>query len=223
MSTFATMQSTIRGLCHAIAGLDPPINPRLRGPASEEEIRFAEQTLAMAFPADLTHFLLCHNGQDFYSSAGGYGDPLIPMMRQPVNGQGYSHYWLSGAKEIVEHTLSYRDDHHWFQEERFETFGPARYHDQFILFTGSENADCLVLDLLPEPGGSMGQVVLFCTQAPQIMVLAPNLETFLQSLAADYKNSRFQHSRCEYFVSYVESLNTGAELAVNALPPPDGG
>ncbi len=70
--------------------------------------------------------------------------------KQPVNGQTYSHTWLSGTKEIVESTLSYRDDYDCFQAEQFETFGPARYHDQFIVFTGSENADCLVLDMLPE-------------------------------------------------------------------------
>jgi len=205
MSSFVSMHSTIRQLCHAIAGLDPPIKPRFRPPAIEEEICAAEQTLGMAIPADLKHFLLCHNGQDFFGSASGYGDPLIPMIRQPVNGQWYSHYWLAGTSEIVEYTISYRDDHRWFKDERFDTFGPARYHDKFIIFTGTENADCLVLDLLPEPGGSVGQVVLFCTQAPQIIVLAPDLETFLQALAADYKNSRFRHKPSEYFVSYVES------------------
>ena len=204
MSTFASMQAAIGGLCHAIAGLDPPINPHLRGPASEQEIRSAEQSLGLAFPADLKHLLLCHNGQEFYDSASGYGDTLIPMMRQPANGQGYSHYWLCGAREIAERTLAYRDDHRWFQDERFETFGPARYHDQFIVFTNTENADCLVLDLLPESGGRVGQVVLFCTQVPQIIVVATDLETFLQSLAADYKKGRFQHKACEDFVSYVE-------------------
>src|SRR5262245_7053265 len=72
MSSFASMQSTIRGLCQAVAGLDPPINPRLREPASEEVIRSAEQRLGMAFPRDLRHLLLCHNGQDFWSSEGKY-------------------------------------------------------------------------------------------------------------------------------------------------------
>jgi cell wall assembly regulator SMI1 len=199
------MKSTIRGLCHAIEGLDPPINPRFRPPANEEQIRSAEKALGLEFPADLKCFLLCHNGQDFFSSTSGYGDPLIPMMRQPPNGDGFSHYWLHGTEEIVEWTLVHRKDHQWLQEELFETFGPARYHDHFLVFTGSENADCLILDLLPEPGGVVGQVVLFCTQAPQIIVLAPDLETFLQSLAADYEKGRFKHNPCDYFVSYVES------------------
>lgn len=205
MSTFESMQSTIRGLCEAIARLNPPINPRLRAPATEEQISTAAKKLGLAFPTELKHLLLCHNGQEFYDPTSGYGDPLVPMMRQPANGQRYSHYWLSGVEEIMEHTLSYRDDHHWLQEERIDTVGPARYHDQFIVFTGSENADCLVLDLQPKPGGSVGQVVLFCTQAPQIIVVAPDLETYLRSLAADYKKGRFQHTPCEYFVSYVES------------------
>jgi cell wall assembly regulator SMI1 len=199
------MQATLQGLCHTIAALDPPIKPRLRTPVDEEELRFAQEALGMAFPAELKHFLACHNGQDFYVTNSGYADPLIPMMRQPANGKRYSHYWPGGAKEMVEYTRSYRDDLECFQGERFETFGPARYHDQFIVFTGSENADCLVLDLLPEPGGVVGQVVLLCTQPPQILVLAPDLETFLQSLAADYKEGRFHHDQCEDFVSYVES------------------
>lgn len=205
MSSLASMQSTIRAVCRAIEVLHPPINPRLRSPANEEEIRSAEKSLGLAFPEDVKHFLLCHNGQDFYSSVSGYGDPLIPMMRHRAKGQAYSHYWLCGVKEIVENTLGYRDDRQWIQEERFETIGPARYHDQFLVFTATENADCLVLDLLPEPGGVVGQVVLFSTQAPEIIVLAPDLETFLQSLAADYKKGRFQHNPCDYFVSYVES------------------
>jgi cell wall assembly regulator SMI1 len=205
MSSFASMRSTVRELCHTIEKLDPPIKPRLRGPAGEEEIRSAEKALGLAFPEDLKYFLMCHNGQEFYSSASGYGDPLIPMMRQPANGNGYSHYWLGGATQIVEGTIRYRHDLECFQEEEFETFGPALYHDQFIVFTDSENADCLVIDMLPEPGGVVGQVVLFCTQAPQLIVLAPNLETYLQSLAADYKKGRFQNNPCEYFVSYVET------------------
>ena len=60
---------------------------------------------------------------------------------------GYFHYWLCGTKEIVECTTSYRDEVECFQHERFEIVGPAHYHDQFIVFTSTENADCLVIDL----------------------------------------------------------------------------
>ena len=204
MSSFESMQSAVRELSEAIETLDPPLNPRLRASASGEAIRSAEESLGLAFPEDLQHFLLCHDGQDFYSSGSGYGDPLVPMMRQPPAGKGYSHYWLAGVREIVDCTASYRDELECFQEEPFETHGPARYHDQFIVFTQTENADCLVIDLAPQPGGVVGQVVLYCTQLPELIVLAPDLETFLRSLAADYKKGRFKHSPCEYFVSYVE-------------------
>ena len=198
------MQSTVRALCDSVEKLDPPIKSRLRGSASEDEIYSAEKSLGLAFPAELKYFLSCHDGQDFYTSGSGYADPLIPMMRQPANGNGYSHYWLCGTKEIVECTTSYRDEVECFQHERFEIIGPAHYHDQFIVFTSTENADCLVIDLAPEPGGIVGQIVLYSTQSPQLIVLAPDLETFLQSLAADYRKGRFRHSPCDYFVSYVE-------------------
>lgn len=62
-----------------------------------------------------------------------------------------------------------------------------------------------MIDLVPESGGVVGQVVLFSTQSPELIVLAPDLETYLQSLAADYKKGRFQHSPCEDFISYVEA------------------
>lgn len=208
MSSLSSMQSVMRGFCTTMEKLDPPIKPRLRAPAHENDIRSAEESLGLEFPAELKHFLLCHDGQDFYNPTSGYGDPLIPMMRQPANGQGYSHYWLGGVSDIVECTVRYRDDLDCFEQEHFETIGPARYHEQFVVFTNSENADCLVLDLLPEPGGTVGQVVLFSTQPTQLLVLAPDLQTFLQSLAADYANKRFHHSPCEYFVSYVEWSET---------------
>jgi cell wall assembly regulator SMI1 len=205
MSRFASMQSTVRELCDQIEKLAPPIKPRLRGPAADEEIRSAEKSLGLAFPAELEYFLLCHDGQDFYSSAGRYADPLIPMIRQPANGNGYSHYWLGGTREIVECTTTYRDELECYQDERFEIIGPARHHDRFIVFTQTENADCLVIDLAPEPGGVVGQVVLYSNQLPELIVLAPDLETFLRSLAADYAKGRFKHSPCKHFVSYVES------------------
>lgn len=163
-----------------------------------DEIVAVEKSLGITFPDAPRHLLLCHDGQQFYDPANGYGDPLIPMLIQPANGQGYSHYWLAGVQDIVECTRCVRDDHEWLLVDRFETFGPVRYHDRFINFTRTENADSLVLDMLPETGGVIGQVVLFCTQAPQLIVLAPDLETFLNTIAAGYKRGRFQHSPCEY-------------------------
>lgn len=205
MGSHDSVQATMQRLCRAITQLVPPINARLRGPAAPDDIASAEHALGLSFPRDLTSLLLCHNGQHFFDSDAGYGDPLIPMMRHAATGQRNSHYWLAGAEEVVEQTLRYREEDPWYRDEPFETHGPVRYHDRFLFVTNSENADCLVLDLLPEPGGVVGQVVLFCTQAPQLMVLAPRLETFLQSLTVDYENGRFQHSPCEYFVSYIEA------------------
>lgn len=207
-----SMQSTIQRLTSTLERLDPPINPRFHAPATDEEIRSAEESLGLTFPADLKDFLLCYNGQDFFTSENEYGDPLIPMMQQPANGQGYSHYWLAGTNDIVEKTVYYRDDFDCFVEEHFETIGPVRYHDKFIVFTNTENADCLVIDLLPEPGGTVGQVVLFSTQPTQLIVVANSLQQFLQIVADGYASGRFRHSPCEYFVSYLEYEGDG--------PPP---
>lgn len=202
MSTFSSMQSTIQMLCRQVEALNPPIRPRFRPPASTDDIVRAEQALDLEFPDALKFLLLCHNGQDVYDkSTYKYYDPLFPMMRQPHNGALYSHYWLAGTNEIVR----FLDEYECFVDEVFATIGPTCYHDQFLCFTKTENADCLALDMLPQPGGSVGQVVIFSTQPPEIIVLAPDLETFLQVLSNDYSKGRFKYyPEDPNVVSYAE-------------------
>lgn len=202
-STFA---STLAELSDTLLALNPPINPRLRPPATEKDIRNAEEALGIQFPDELSHMLACHDGQQFHSSDSGYGDPLVPMMRLLPNRGTCSHYWMAGTQQIVEYTQSYRDDYaEYFHDEQFETFGPACHHDKFVVFTATENADCLVLDLAPKSGGKMGQVLMYCTQPFEIAVIAERLSSFIKTLLYGYRTGRFEFDSNEFFTSYCES------------------
>ena len=205
MTEAKSIAQTLAELTDVFAALEPRINPQLRPAATEQDIREAETALGLTFPDGLREMLECHNGQHFYSIDRDYGDPIVPMMSQAATRQYSSHYWLCGTQEIVDQTRFYREEYHeYYRDMPFETFGPARYHDQLIVFTASENADCLVLDLLPEPGGTIGQVVVYCTQPFQIAVISDSLGTFLRSLVRDFQAGRFKFSSAEYFVSYCE-------------------
>lgn len=80
MLSRSSMDSILRGLSEEFAALNPPINPRFRPPASEQQIVAAERALQVAFPESLRALLSCHDGQEFYRPEIGYGDPVFPMM-----------------------------------------------------------------------------------------------------------------------------------------------
>ena len=86
----------------------------------------------------------------------------------------------------------HRDDIWGVKGEPFEAFGPAAYHDHFLVFTATENSDLLAIDLRPGPGGKVGQVVMVRTQPCQVAVLAPGLREFLAGLLAGYSSGRFR-------------------------------
>ncbi|MFO1042747.1 MAG: hypothetical protein U0941_13220 [Planctomycetaceae bacterium] len=73
----------------------------------------------------------------------------IPSLRHPTG--VYSHYWLAGIEEIVENTVHLRAEYaECLKDEDFTVFGPVRNHDRFVVFTVTENADWLVLDMDPD-------------------------------------------------------------------------
>ena len=197
--------STLVELSNVFRTLAPPIEPRLRPPASKQEIRSAETKLNITFPKELKQLLACHDGQHFYDSDPGYGDPVIPMARWIPELCSNSHYWLAGTQQIVERTVRYREEFvEYFLGEEFEVYGPTSPHDQFIVITESENADCLVLDPAPERGGTVGQIVIYCTQPFEVAVVASSLSSFFDALLDGYNSGRFEFDDDEHFVSYGE-------------------
>lgn len=104
---------------------------------------------------------------------------------------------------MIEMTEACRDEYEELKDDGpFEVVGPASYHDQAIAFMQTDDANSLVLDLKPERGGEVGQVVMVSTQPYQIAVLAPSLGSFLQLLIDGYASGRFRHhshKQCQWW------------------------
>ena len=180
--------------------LNPQVRPQFRPPTSTDKVRQAEEKLGLCFPEELKALLSCHDGQLSYT-AEAYADPVIPSLRHPTG--VYSYYWLAGIEEIVENTLHLRAEYaECWKDEDFTVFGPVRNHDRFVVFTVTENADWLVLDMDPDTGGTVGQVVMQCTQPCELIVVADGVASFLQQLVDGYKSGRFRFQSDRHFVFY---------------------
>ena len=185
------MQHLFKQLTDVFRSLDPPLDPGFLPPALDEDITAAEAQLELSFPNDLRELLLCANGQNFPDKMP---TPIFPAIRFTSEDMGKtSSTWLNGVNAIVENTGYHREDYEDLKDDGpFEILGPAFYHDQVIAFTATENSDSLVIDLLPGPGGKIGQVTMVCTQPYQIAVLAPDLRSFVNMALDGYKSGRFK-------------------------------
>jgi cell wall assembly regulator SMI1 len=191
------MEIIARDLVAALAKLDPPPDPRFRGPAQEEAIRQAQVKLRVAFDKDLIEFLRCIDGQEPEGAADFCwfpGDPIVPMFRfgpDPVQFSGWG--WLLGVEQIVEHTLRYRGMAEENADEIYECIGPACFHGDYIQLVSSENPTSIAIDLRPLEDGVLGQIVEINDQPNYVVVLAPSLREFLRSIADGYENGRFKN------------------------------
>jgi|JI9StandDraft_1071089.scaffolds.fasta_scaffold03065_15 cell wall assembly regulator SMI1 len=175
------------------ASLTPPLISLLNPPASEVDIRAAENELQIDFPSELKELLLFANGQPYLSEELS---PFVPGFRfADIGWRGRASYgWLLSIEDIVSWVQHKRDLYPTYLEstdETFETTGPVQFHDRFIDFTASENSDNLLLDMNPAPGGHVGQVVMMNTQPCHLAVLAPSLGVFLDMLIDGFQTGRF--------------------------------
>ena len=187
------MKTIARDLMSALSKLDPPVDPRFRGPASPEAIQQAQVQLGVALDHDLIEFLMCIDGQE--PDGWGYlGDPIVPKFRfgpEAVHFSGWG--WLLGIEQIVEVTLWWRDMAEENEDEEYECHGPACFHGDYIQLMRSENPTSIAMDLRPLDGGVVGQVVAINDQPNHIVVLASNFREFLLSVVEGYENGRFQY------------------------------
>ena len=180
-------------LLEIYATLEPPLVAGLNAPAHSSEIWNAERELDVEFPEDLRELLLCANGQPYQTATVSL---FIPGYRFADTGwRGRASYgWLLDADQIAQRTKWTREEYEQFagsHDETFELTGPVYFHNRFIDFTASENSDNLVLDLMPAPGGSVGQVVMMSTQPCHLAVLAPSIASFLDLIIDGFSQHRF--------------------------------
>src|SRR3954470_11373731 len=130
------MKIIARDLVAALAKLEPPPDPRFRGPAQEGAIRQAQVKLGVALDNDLIEFLMCIDGQEPEGSAAlsnfpGY--PIVPSFRfgpEPVHFSAWG--WLLGIERIVDLTLWSRDRAQENKDEEYKCLGPACFHGDYI-------------------------------------------------------------------------------------------
>lgn len=187
------MKTIARDLLSALSKLDPPVDPRFRGPASPEAIQQAQIQLGLALDPDLIEFLRCIDGQE-PDGYGYLGDPIVPQFRfgpEPVHFSGWG--WLLGIEQIVEMTLWWREMAEENEDEEYECHGPASFHGDYLHLMRAENPTSIAIDLRPLEGGVLGQIVAINDQPNHIVVLAPNFREFLQMVVDGYENGRFQY------------------------------
>jgi cell wall assembly regulator SMI1 len=183
----------IKRLVEIHATLTPPLNSELKPPTTHQEIAQAESALNIQFPRDLRELLLFTAGQDYES---GRVSPFIPGFRFADTGwQGRASYgYLIGIEEIVQRTNMKREEHEARAESADEAFalsGPVKYHNRFIDFTASFNSDNLVVDMSPDEGGQLGQVVMMRTQPCHLAVIASSISAFFEELIDGFLGGRF--------------------------------
>lgn len=188
------IRDQIKRLLEIHATLSPPLVSKLLPPVPSEKLDSAEVELGLKLPVELREMLMVTNGQDYFNCSLS---PFIPGYRFADCGwEGCASYgFLLGIEEIVQRTLYTREQYSWYLEspdEEFELTGPVKYHDRFIDFTGSFNSDNLVLDMMPENGGHVGQVVMMRTQPCQLAVITPGISALLDKLIEGFLSDRFQ-------------------------------
>ena len=178
-----------------IQRLQPPIHAKWCPPARPDEIRAAESQLGIPFPDELRELLQCANGQPYPKS---FCDPVFPCLRFRPGELGTSAYaWLAPLERIVERGLAFADAFQDIQVdleagEPVELVGPTSLHTQVIDIGETDSASTICLDMSPQIGGHVGQVIHLSTQPLQVAVLAESLSSFIEMVLTGYRSNRFR-------------------------------
>lgn len=199
-----TIIDTFKELQAVYEKLQPPLLARFQPGASEERIRAAEEAIGLRFPDDLRELMKFANGQaptrgkssPYVMTEDRYEiHPMFPLVCFPTDRTRFAdHTWWAGLDDLVWMTQQSRED---IAEigGKYEEVGPVRCHPNMIGFTITENASNLMIDLEPKPGGTVGQVVMVCTQPTVVAVISPSLHSFLSFLKDGFASGLFY---CDY-------------------------
>jgi cell wall assembly regulator SMI1 len=173
---------------HWLAANAPAVLASLRPGATEQAVRAAEADLGLRLPADVKACYRIHDGQDL----------TIDAVSAP--GFLYGCEWLTLAqicedrRYLVEFAARVAAD-----DEINEPAGPiARewYHPAWVPVTNNRNDDRYCLDLAPEPGGDIGQIILWYPdwEAAERLVRARRFAAWLGRFADQLEQRRWTYS-----------------------------
>ncbi len=159
--------------------------------ATEEEIAEAERVLGVRFPEDFRESLKIRNGEDIRRSCGIYKGMSILLPLEDI---------LREWKELV-------DWGEWREGDRFESVGPVKecvYHERWIPFLVRNWESYHALDLDPDEGGTMGQVITHDTHEDVHYVKARSFREWLEQYVTDLENGKYQVKRSVYGIFLEE-------------------
>jgi len=163
-----------------LAFYSPALCAALKPPATEAEIRTAEQALQIKFPKILRDSFLIHNG------TGREGPYLL---------EGFA---LLSLDEIVSEWKINQGAYEDQDNQEVDPEVQAKWwHSAWIplSYDGAGNHHCL--DLAPSAEGSSGQILSFWHDAPERRVLAKNFKEFIAGFVKALQIGLYTYSETE--------------------------
>lgn len=159
----------------------PEIDVRLLPGIEDDEIVSFEKKNKVDLPADFKESAKIHNGQH------GLATPLIGSWR------------LLSLDDIVRdiklmNKINAREK---LDETEAVAVGPVKavwWSSKWISIASNGAGDLICLDLTPETGGNVGQLVLFLHMSEKREVLASSFHEYLEKFADDLENKKYRVS-----------------------------
>jgi cell wall assembly regulator SMI1 len=177
----------------------PEVLASLRPPATNEQVRAAEEAMGVHFPADVKACYRIHDGQG--AVEGEYEPPGFLYgwewhSLEDVLGEWRTH------KELV-------DDGTFTSDIRSNPRGPIRddwWHPKWIPLTANGGGDHHCLDLAPKRGGRVGQIIIWWHDDSHRVVLARSLTQWLADFADELEAGEYTTSPDYHGLVHVSDL-----------------
>jgi cell wall assembly regulator SMI1 len=166
-----------KNLPEAVVTLNPP--------ATKKKLTALEKAIGASLPDDFRESYLIHNGQDDSKYIAGiiYGLELLPTDGIINNWKGWAD--LESMPELDEDTKSI--------PAKFVQ--PYYFHRGWIPFTHDSGGNHLAIDLSPDTGGVVGQVIVFGRDDMKHYVLARSFSEFLRLILDSLEAGNFKIER----------------------------
>jgi cell wall assembly regulator SMI1 len=156
----------------------PALASRLRGPARAADIAKAERRLGLVLPRDLRESFACHDGDGESGVIGGWYLMSLDhccreakLMRRLVDEGAFAGATAAPHARITSEWWSKR----WVP----------------IVSSGSGHSLCV--DLAPQPGGHVGQVILFFHDDEKRLLVAESVADWLSTIALDLERGVYAY------------------------------
>lgn len=161
----------------------PDILSNLQPGATEEQLQHAEAALRFKLPKDLKALYRLHNGSNY--------QPIMDRWHLLSVEQMVGRWQM--LQEIQHDTFDAEDEDGTIDEDRTPS-GPVRkvwWHRRWIPFMDDSAGNSLCLDLVPGPGGQVGQVIFKDREGPAWGPFAPSLYWYLAFFATELEDGEY--------------------------------